>query len=68
MAPSNNRECPENTVYIECFKDCMPTCFEKKPPMCILDCRYGGCACKRPLVFDEQARKCVHPLNCTFRP
>ncbi|CAL1278063.1 unnamed protein product [Larinioides sclopetarius] len=65
---SNKRDCPENSFYIECYKDCMPTCFEKRPPLCPLECRRGGCACRRPYIYDEQARTCVRPEDCIFGP
>ena len=60
--------CPQGSVYIHCYLDCLPTCYEKRPPICNMNCRYGGCACIPPMILDEDKMKCVMPEECEFGP
>lgn len=60
-------ECGEGAMYIKCYSNCLPSCYEKRPPICDVNCRVGGCACVPPFIYDEDKMKCVYETDCEFQ-
>ena len=56
--------CPaEDQVYNECGSACAPTCRERNPRPCTLQC-VAGCQCPNDTVLDEESNKCVTVDQC----